>query len=80
MNPEVLTLENIFNMDLARYKDTCLEIVANSVKELSIERSINDVEKVSIYFTLLSTPKINFECRKMYEATNAIIHKIFKIY
>lgn len=59
MNPEVLTLENIFNMDLARYKDTCLEIVANSVKELSIERSINDVEKVSIYFVLLTTPKIN---------------------
>eukprot|EP00102_Acyrthosiphon_pisum_P015188 XP_008185630.2 PREDICTED: dynein heavy chain 10, axonemal [Acyrthosiphon pisum] len=45
MNPEVLTLENIFNMDLARYKDTCMEIVANSVKELSIERSINDVEE-----------------------------------
>jgi len=53
MNPEVLTLENIFNMDLARYKDTCMEIVANSVKELSIERNINEVEKVSIYFILL---------------------------
>jgi len=59
MNPEVLTLENIFNMDLARYKDTCMEIVANSVKELSIERSINDVEKVPIYFILLSAPKLN---------------------
>jgi len=52
MDPEVLTLENIFNMDLARYKETCLEIVANSVKELSIERSINDVEKVYINFVL----------------------------
>lgn len=53
MNPETLTLENIFSMDLARYKDTCMDIVANSVKELSIERNINDVEKVSIYFVLL---------------------------
>jgi len=58
MNPEVLTLENIFNMDLARYKDTCMEIVANSVKELSIERSINEVKKVSTYFLLLLTLKM----------------------
>jgi len=74
MNPEVLTLENIFNMDLARYKDTCLEIVANSVKELSIERSINDVEKVSIYFTLLLTPKIDVsnECKNAYNFKNLL--------
>lgn len=45
----MFTLENIFNMDLARYKDICLEIVANSVKELSIERSIKDIEKVLIW-------------------------------
>lgn len=46
MNPEILTLENIFSMDLARYKDVCMEIVGNSIKESSIERSIKDIEKV----------------------------------
>lgn len=48
MNPKLFTLENIFNMDLARYKDICMEIVGNSVKELNIERNIMDVEKVLI--------------------------------
>lgn len=49
MSPDMFTLEQIFNMDLARYKDICLEIVGNSVKELSIERNINDIEKVIKY-------------------------------
>jgi len=35
-------------MDLARHKDACLEIVENSIKEFSIERSINDIIKVRI--------------------------------
>lgn len=50
MNPKFFTLENIFNMDLARYKDICMEIVGNSVKELNIERNIKDVEKVHIQY------------------------------
>jgi len=49
MSPEMFTLENIFSMDLARYKDICMDIVGNSVKELSIERSIKEVEKVQIH-------------------------------
>lgn len=54
MNPKFFTLENIFNMDLARYKDICMEIVGNSVKELNIERNIKDVEKVYIQYVYQS--------------------------
>lgn len=49
MSPEMFTLEQIFAMDLARYKDTCMEIVGNSVKEMSIERTIREVEKVIMF-------------------------------
>lgn len=49
MSPELFTLENIFSMNLGRYKDICLGIVENAVKEMSIERSIDDVKKVSNY-------------------------------
>lgn len=54
ISPEVLTLQNIFSMDLGRYKDICMEIVANSVKEMSIELTIKDIEKVSIIFIMRS--------------------------
>jgi len=36
-------------MDLARHKDMCMEIVENSNKEFSIERSMNEVIKVRIF-------------------------------
>lgn len=49
MNPEMFTLEHIFAMDLACYKDICIEIVGNSIKEMSIEHTIREVEKVPIF-------------------------------
>lgn len=52
MSPENFTLENIFSMNLANYKDLCLEIVGNSVKEMSIQRGINDIEKVIVYYII----------------------------
>lgn len=44
----MFTLENIFNLDLAQYKDICMEVVGNAVKALSIERTINEMKKVPI--------------------------------
>lgn len=49
MSPEIFTLENIFSMNLGHYKDICMEIVGNAVKELGIERSIDDIKKVCDY-------------------------------
>lgn len=46
-----MTLDDVIAMDLAQFKEVCVEIIGNSVKELSVERSIRDVEKVMNYLT-----------------------------
>lgn len=53
MSPELFTLDNIFNMNLAQYKDICMEVVGNAVKALSIERTINEMKKVSLFESFL---------------------------
>ena len=43
MNPETFTLENLFAMELHNYAETISDIVGSANKELSIEKSINEV-------------------------------------
>lgn len=57
----MFTLENIFSMDLARYKDACMEIVGNSVKEMSIQRGINEVEKVYFFYSCIFIILFNYD-------------------
>ena len=46
MNPEVLTLEALFAMNLNNYEDVISEIVTSAMKELSIERGIKEVAEL----------------------------------
>ena len=43
MNPETFTLENLFAMELHNFADTISDIVGSANKELSIEKSLNEV-------------------------------------
>ena len=43
MNPETFTLENLFAMELHNFTDTISDIVGSANKELSIEKSLNEV-------------------------------------
>ncbi|XP_012272400.1 dynein heavy chain 10, axonemal [Orussus abietinus] len=54
MTPDRFTLENMFAMDLARYRDIAQGIVTNAIKELSIEKGVKEVEEVwkTIEFTV----------------------------
>lgn len=55
MNPETFTLENLFAMELHNFADTISDIVGSANKELSIEKSLNEVvttwhsQRFSIY-------------------------------
>eukprot|EP00731_Ephydatia_muelleri_P035324 Em0114g8a len=54
MNPETFTLENLFAMELHNYAETISDIVGSANKELSIEKSINEVVNTwnSLQFTV----------------------------
>ncbi|EDV22455.1 uncharacterized protein TRIADDRAFT_50643 [Trichoplax adhaerens] len=43
MNPETFTLKNLFAMELHNYSDVIADITSSAMKELSIEKSVNDV-------------------------------------
>lgn len=43
MNPERVTLDNMFAMELHRYQTIAEEIVNNAIKELAIENGIKDI-------------------------------------
>lgn len=47
MSAEKFTLENMFAMELHRYQEIAEEIIANAVKELSIEKGVKDIANVS---------------------------------
>lgn len=46
MSGDRFTLENMFSMELHRFEDIAREIIANAVKELSIEKGVKEVENV----------------------------------
>lgn len=48
MSPDRFTLEAMFAMELHRYQDICEEIIANAVKELSIEKGVKEISVVSV--------------------------------
>lgn len=55
MSADRFTLEAMFAMELHRYQDICEEIIANAVKELSIEKGVKEISAVSshtVYTTL----------------------------
>ncbi|CAH2295752.1 dynein heavy chain 10, axonemal [Pelobates cultripes] len=43
MNPDTFTLQNMFAMELHKYKDVISDIVAAAVKELSIEKGVKEI-------------------------------------
>lgn len=43
MNPETFTLKNLFAMELHNFSDVIADITSSAMKELSIEKSVNDV-------------------------------------
>jgi len=45
-SPDKFTLQNVFDMQLHRYKDTAEEIIANANKELSIEKGVKEIADV----------------------------------
>lgn len=47
MSADRFTLEAMFAMELHRYQDICEEIIANAVKELSIEKGVKEISNVS---------------------------------
>ncbi|XP_047141246.1 dynein axonemal heavy chain 10 isoform X1 [Hydra vulgaris] len=54
LNPDTFTLENMFAMELHRFSDIIKEIVGCAVKELSIEKGINEVAEIwgALKFTI----------------------------
>ncbi|XP_062558011.1 dynein axonemal heavy chain 10 isoform X2 [Armigeres subalbatus] len=46
MSPEMFTLENMFAMELHKYQDIAEEIINNAIKELSIERGVQEVAEI----------------------------------
>lgn len=50
MSPDRFTLEAMFAMELHRYQDICEEIIANAVKELSIEKGVKEISVVSMFY------------------------------
>uniref|UniRef100_A0A182QI99 Dynein heavy chain linker domain-containing protein n=1 Tax=Anopheles farauti TaxID=69004 RepID=A0A182QI99_9DIPT len=46
MSPERFTLENMFAMELHKYQDIAEEIINNAIKELAIERSVQEIAHI----------------------------------
>lgn len=46
MNPNKLTLEHLFNMELHRFPEVIQELIAQAIKELSIETSVQKLTEV----------------------------------
>jgi len=46
MAADRFTLENMFAMDLARFTDIALEIIAYAIKELTLERTVKEITEV----------------------------------
>lgn len=55
MSPDRFTLEAMFAMELHRYQDICEEIIANAVKELSIEKGVKEISVVSVFLIVTLT-------------------------
>jgi Dynein heavy chain, N-terminal region 2. len=63
MSPDRFTLENMFAMELHRYQDIAEDIIANAVKELSIEKGVKEIADVwlTMQFVVLKHLKGNEE-------------------
>ncbi|XP_055618804.1 dynein axonemal heavy chain 10 isoform X2 [Toxorhynchites rutilus septentrionalis] len=46
MSPDRFTLENMFAMELHKYQEIAEEIINNAIKELSIERGVQEVAEI----------------------------------
>ncbi|XP_058060896.1 dynein axonemal heavy chain 10 [Anopheles bellator] len=46
MSPDRFTLENMFAMELHKYQEIAEEIINNAIKELSIERSVQEIADI----------------------------------
>uniref|UniRef100_A0A182K9N1 Dynein heavy chain linker domain-containing protein n=1 Tax=Anopheles christyi TaxID=43041 RepID=A0A182K9N1_9DIPT len=46
MSPDRFTLENMFAMELHKYQDIAEEIINNAIKELAIERSVQEIAHI----------------------------------
>ncbi|XP_052562272.1 dynein axonemal heavy chain 10 isoform X4 [Culex pipiens pallens] len=46
MAPDLFTLDNMFAMELHKYQDIAEEIINNAIKELSIERGVQEVADI----------------------------------
>ncbi|XP_055585529.1 dynein axonemal heavy chain 10-like [Uranotaenia lowii] len=56
MAPERFTLENMFAMELHKYQEIAEEIINNAIKELSIERGVQEVEEIWQHMSFIVLP------------------------
>ncbi|XP_058811885.1 dynein axonemal heavy chain 10 isoform X1 [Topomyia yanbarensis] len=56
MSPDRFTLENMFAMELHKYQDIAEEIINNAIKELSIERGVQEVADIWRQMTFIIVP------------------------